>query len=120
MSGIIIVEENGKYGFAKETTFEEVIPCNYDMVYDFENGFAQVSKDGKWGVVNKKGKEIIACEYDLVYRYKNGYTVEKDNKWGILDKEGKEVVPCTYNAEEIEKMLKETKNAKNKFELENA
>lgn len=120
MSGIIIVEENGKYGFAKEATFEEVIPCIYDMVYDFENGCATVAKDGKWGIINKTGKEIIPCEYDLVYRFRNGYTVEKDGKWGILDKTGKEIVPCTYSAEEIEKMLKETKSAKNKYELENA
>lgn len=54
--------------------------------------------DGKWGVINKKGKEIIPCEYDLIYPFRDVITfVQKNGKWGVVNEKGKLIIPCIYD-----------------------
>ena len=52
------------------------MPCVYELAYLLERtyGFAIVRRDGKWGVLNDRGRPIIPCVYDAVY-YKSGHTV---------------------------------------------
>jgi|GEM_PF-5037946 len=38
--------------------------AKYDGYSRFSEGLAVVSKDGKYGVINKDGKEIVPCIYD--------------------------------------------------------
>ena len=37
-------------------------------------GFTIVRRDGKWGMLNDRGRPIVPCVYDAVY-YKEGHTV---------------------------------------------
>ena len=69
----------------------------YDYDGIFGKGLARVSKDGKWGFVNKQGKVVIPIKYDLVYNIGNfrkfGFSegfadVEKDGLCGVIDKQG--------------------------------
>jgi hypothetical protein len=63
----------------------------------YENGFAVVRKDGKWGVIGKDGNIIIPFEFDDHYspymenemaaiRYLHGssFAASRDGKWGII------------------------------------
>ena len=54
---IKIIEGERKYGFINKEG-KEVVPCVYDNVYDFSDGFAEVQKDGVWYKINTKG-EIV-------------------------------------------------------------
>ena len=55
--GFAAVKRNDKWGFVNEKG-EEIVPCKYDFVCDFSEGFAPVLLVGstifdvKWGFVN--------------------------------------------------------------------
>ncbi len=75
-----------------------VIPYQYDAAEDFSEGLACVSKDGKWGYIDKEGNVIIPFVYDFVWSFSEGLApVERENKWGYIDKSGNEVIPCQYD-----------------------
>jgi len=46
-----------------------IIPLKYDDAEDFSEGFAKVKKDGKWGVIDKKGNTVIKFIYDEIKWY---------------------------------------------------
>ena len=56
---------NGKWGFIDKDGVE-IIPCKYNDVGDFSNGYASVQIGSKWGFINKNGKEVIPCIYDEI------------------------------------------------------
>ncbi len=76
-----------------------VIPSIYDYGENFSEGMAVIGTEGKYYVIDKKGKKILTINgYDEVYTgFKAGVlVVEKNNKFGCIDKSGKEVIPCIY------------------------
>ena len=59
---------------------------NYNLWY--EQDVLKFMQDGKWGIINFKGKELVKPEYDsinAVKGIKNAYLVQKENKYGILE-----------------------------------
>lgn len=52
------------------------MPCVYELAYLLiaTPGFTIVRRDGKWGVLNDRGRPIVPCVYDAFY-YKEGHTV---------------------------------------------
>lgn len=119
------VKQNGKWGLITMDG-KIAIPCIYDDIYEFDyrkanamegpyidfwsysqqenERMAVVKKDGKWGLVNKKG-EIVA---DFIYEeffipqidlFFNGIaTAKKDRKWGFIDRKGKPITSFIYEA----------------------
>lgn len=81
----------------------------YDEVRDYENGLAEVWKDGKAGVIDASGREVLPCVYDDIHIFDDGmisagkYTGEtgqlgfKEEKYGLFDREGKMLLPMEYN-----------------------
>jgi len=64
--------ENGKCGLIDETG-KEVVPCIYDTISSFSDGFAKIRKAGKgWGIISTVGKEIVPTNYDYVEYFSNG------------------------------------------------
>jgi hypothetical protein len=84
---------------AKAATVQTyAIEPQYDRVGDFHEGLAAVSKNRKWGFIDKRGKEVIALKYDWADSFSEGLVaVEKDGQWGFIDKTGKEVIALQYN-----------------------
>ncbi len=85
--------------------YEVILPFQFDdetteySQNDFgTSGFASVSKDGKWGIVDSYGKLIVPCEYDPIDAFtSNGLIrVSKDWKYGFVDQTGKLVIDCQY------------------------
>lgn len=57
--------KDGKYGF-RNHLFQPVSPYLYDVVVNYpnpENSLYPVSRNNRWGYVNKQGEEVIACNY---------------------------------------------------------
>ncbi|TAE73012.1 MAG: WG repeat-containing protein [Bacteroidetes bacterium] len=70
----------------------------YDNKPEFINGFATVNLNGKYGVIDEKGKEIVPCKYEFVGTYIDGIAkIKMNNKIGLIDDKGKEIVPCKYD-----------------------
>jgi len=55
----------------------------------FNNGFAPVKQNEKWGYLNTTGKLAIPAKYDKVTPFNSGYAAaQRDGKFFVLDKNG--------------------------------
>lgn len=61
----------------------------YPTMSSFHDGLAAVSKDGKWGYIDKNGNLAIPLQYDRAMDFREGKAaVLKDGKWGYIEKDG--------------------------------
>ena len=61
----------------------------YPTMSSFHDGLAAVSKDGKWGYIDKKGILAIPLQYDMARDFREGKAaVLIDGKWGYREKDG--------------------------------
>lgn len=75
---------------------------NYDSSNNiwYENDVLKVSKDGKYGLVDFKGKELLSCEYDTIEALKgvkNSILISKDGKYGLVDNIGATLIDVNFN-----------------------
>lgn len=62
---------------------------DYDTVGDYSEGFAIVSKNGKYGYIDKLGKESIPVQFDSALNFKKGVAmVNLDGVTSLIDKTG--------------------------------
>ena len=73
-NALIIVKEDGKYGYIN-TKGKVVIKPKYDDASSFTGNFAVVKDDGKYKVIDKKGKVKFEEEYSSQIKYISGYNV---------------------------------------------
>ena len=70
----------------------------YDDLNSFHEGLASVSKDEKWGFIDKLGHEIIPCKYDDADDFEYGIAVvELGEKEGAINYNGEIVIPFVYD-----------------------
>lgn len=74
-----------------------VISEQYDFACNFNFGYAPVSKNGKYGIIDSMQKEIIPCNYEFIeplsttrFKFKEG------SEWGIIDLEERIIVNPEY------------------------
>ena len=80
----------------------EVLPCIYDYITDFHEGYASVELYGKCGLIDEDAKVVVPCKYDYLLSFNDGLaTVCLNGKWGAVNGEGKEIIACVYNTELI-------------------
>ena len=110
---IQVVRHKDKYGFIKNGDI--IVPIEYDEVgynYDWQNNkngnddirwdysvLMSVSKNGKWGFINKNGEIIIPFRFDSTrgFRDKAGLAqVSINGKFGYISLSGEEVIPIKY------------------------
>ena len=119
--------ETGKWGFIDKAG-NVVVPVIYDMlqaVYigsagtnlsniwnsGFRDGMVTLSRNGKWGVIDKTSKELVPFIYDYIGLFSDGVApfnmgaegfegewrlFPNGGKWGLVDQTGKEIVPAIY------------------------
>jgi hypothetical protein len=81
---------------------KQVLHHVFERIDIFFCGRAIVKKNGKYGVIDEKGKELFYTDYGNIDRYANNYALvytdhkNGEVKVGIIDKEGKVVVPVIY------------------------
>ena len=101
-STIIPFSKDGKWGFKNKQ--EIVIEPKYDFVRAFDEVFARVCINRKWGIIDKKGNlltEIIYNQIQPIKNYKDNsfrYSfVYINEKKGIINSTGKTTVPVIYD-----------------------
>ena len=93
--------KDGKWGYIDEKK-QEVIPCIYLSVRNFDNGIAVVEKsENEYGLIDKSGKEVLPCKYSKIDTNNLNTTgviiVRFEGKYGLVNMTGKEIVPCEYD-----------------------
>lgn len=64
---------------------------------NYDEGITRVTREGKSGFIDKKGKEVIPFVYDAAGDFLDGLSVFiRDGLYGLLDKNGKEIAPNIY------------------------
>ena len=76
----------GLWGYMKGTG-AVIVRAAYSKAETFDNGYAVVQKDGKYGLLDWNGKEVILCQYDSVGKVCDGvyyrYT-DKDRMYDLV------------------------------------
>ncbi|MGK7944349.1 MAG: WG repeat-containing protein [Microcystaceae cyanobacterium] len=97
----------GKWGFVSNG--KVVIPFEYERAYEFgkfSEDLAEVIKNGKYGIINKRGQLIVPCEfddfksnpYDIKFGEGGLIKVKNDNKYGIYNlHKGQLIIPCEFD-----------------------
>ena len=74
------------------------IPPTYESMGLFNEGLAMVSRNGKFGFINKQNQLIIGCIYNSAYDFEQGRAiVELEDKYGLIDRTGKIVLPVEFD-----------------------
>ena len=116
----IKVEQNKKKGII-DYNGNVIIPCLYEKISDFKDGFALVEKDNKKFFINKNGETLFYLDFDFVdYFSENLARVKKNGKWGFINKLGEIIIPCIYDLalEFSEGLAVVKKNEKDERKLE--
>ena len=89
----------------------------FDGVGSFNEGFAAVKKDGKYGYINTKGEQIVECKFDNGGDFNEGFAVvKKDGKCGYINTKGCSVI-FDESKNEIEVFDKAIDRSNNTFYL---
>ena len=89
----------------------------FDGVGSFNEGFAAVKKDGKYGYINTKGEQIVECKFDNGGDFNEGFAVvKKDGKCGYINTKGCSVI-FDESKNEIEAFDKAIDRSNNTFYL---
>jgi hypothetical protein len=87
------------YGFLNKQG-KEVIPLQFESVTDFKEGKAVVKRsDGKFELVDRKGKTIQSYSKEFVGELSEGLMVvqpEKDSKYGYMNEEGEILIEPAF------------------------
>ena len=66
--GLAAIKQNDMFGYIDETASVKIsFELDYDAVGQFQNSFAFVQKNGKYGIISKEGNLIVPVEYDMVF-----------------------------------------------------
>ncbi len=89
---------------AAEIKLESVCDAIYDEIGDFHDGYAPAKKNGKWGVIDEKGKLVVKAKYDWMADVHEDVVVvalynEKDYYYHmyLVNMSGKETALQRYN-----------------------
>ena len=95
----------GKKGYVDDTG-KIVIPPIFDSGSHFENNFAVVMIEQRFGVIDTQGKVVVPPKYGMMFPFSEGLAAalfvleeEQDALWGYINKEGEVVIkPQFYDA----------------------
>lgn len=90
--------EDGSYGFINPLGVR-VIPPVYDAADDYTDGFAVVSKNNKYGVIDTSGKFVINAEYQFIYYLGDGFFQIKNDagQAGVMSSKGEIVIQPNFD-----------------------
>ncbi len=90
---LIPITKGDLWGYCDERANRK-IDYQFDMAYNFEGDYAVVIKEGKMGLINKKGEFVLNPEYDEILRVENKYyKLKKQEKFGLIDLDLDVVLP---------------------------
>ena len=91
----LFMYENVKYhDDYKSSLYDE----SFDMGTIFNNGYAPVAKNFKWGFVDKEGNLIIDYKYtEALYFEEDLAPVRIEDKWGFINTKGETIIDFKYD-----------------------
>ncbi|MCS3799136.1 WG repeat-containing protein [Niastella sp. OAS944] len=96
------------YALLEYHTKKKITPFIYDGIGQFVNSdITAVVLNGKYGLINVKGKLVVPCIYDnmdrLIVDNASYYTVQKDGRYGVINEQGQQVLPMEYDELSVDK-----------------
>lgn len=76
----------------------------YEILGTFNEGYACVKRNNKWGYINTKGEEVIPCKYGFANSFSEGLAgIVHAGFWsldyyGFINTKGQEIIPRKYDA----------------------
>lgn len=96
--GLAIAALGNNHFFIDKTGKEAFPNTYYDKAASFYQGYADVSRNGKWGRINKRGDLVIPIQYDYIDAFSDGIArVRINDKWGYVDSAGSEITSIKYD-----------------------
>ena len=93
---LIPYRKGNKWGFCDKRGMI-VIDCIYDLVEPFNNHFAKVYCNNRWGIIRENGDYIIRG-LEHIKEYSEGLVAACFNgKWGYIDKNGQIAIPFKFD-----------------------
>ncbi|MBI5217739.1 MAG: WG repeat-containing protein [Bacteroidia bacterium] len=96
------VKQEGYWGYI-DSKGKPVIPCIYELAFDFSDGLAAIIKKKLLGYINQKGTVVIKPQYTTAGTFSEGYaavgktTRKKGELFSVIDKAGKVITNDTYD-----------------------
>lgn len=89
---------DGLYGYMDPTGHRVVAPV-FDGADDFSGGYAIVSREGQYGLIDTAGKFMIEPQYEFLFSLGDGlYKIkDADGKAGVLNAKGEVVIAKEYD-----------------------
>lgn len=102
----IVANMNGWRGI-RGLNNEEILPCKYSGISDFEytqhrSPYFTLWSDKKEGAFDIKRKRVaIPCLYDRLgyHEARKAFRAKRGDFWGVVDLDGRELVPCNRYTE---------------------
>ncbi len=101
-STTVLIHQNNLWGIA-EKNGKIITPPSYEKIKDFsknfgKDGLVDYEKNGRWGVIDDKGKEIIIAQFEDIQTFsESGLAAVKENgKWGFINQQGKIIIKPQY------------------------
>lgn len=92
------------YGYM-DATGTILIAAQYDDASAFYEGLAIVSKDGRYGLINKRNEQIIAFKYLDISPNEGGFILEDSSGYLLLDAQGQFLQQTPLQWEELQQTL---------------
>ena len=93
----IHVNKKGKVGFVNQDG-TEVIKCQYESAYPFENGYAIVSKSKKYGIIDQSGEIVLPLKYTQISSWNDDlYLIKSGKVMGLAKHSGEIVLEAKYS-----------------------
>lgn len=84
-----------RYGFIDKKG-NMVVPCIYERVKNFSEGYARVYKDGKYGFVDVQGIMVLPFNYEFAGDFSEGLAAIRgsgESQYAYMNKKGEIVIP---------------------------
>ncbi|HEB7537256.1 TPA: WG repeat-containing protein, partial [Campylobacter coli] len=62
-----------------------IVKPQYEEIYKFSNGFYKISKEGKVGIIDKKGEIVLEPKFDDIDTNDYPFKFKQDTRYGFLD-----------------------------------
>jgi len=81
-----------------DLSYEVKIKSAYDFAESFEEGYAIIQKENRWGVIDTAGREIIKPLFQEVLKFDSiGYLVKDSIYFGVYNFQGEVIIPFNYD-----------------------
>jgi hypothetical protein len=114
-NGFFRFMDKGVYGFY-DMKKDEILASGFEDAYNFENGYAAVRQNGRWGWIDEKGRIRLKCQFLGANDYSGAFVGKTKEGWHVLNKRGKVKTQKAYgfisNFEEDLQLARVIRNGK--------